>query len=126
MRDKNLIWIFLIMVGIAFLFFYMAYLQTFKLDAFTWGNSSNDGLYLLVIPLILLPSIFILGMIKWALVRNSNAPIYLKRSHFMYIALSLLIFIFSSVESYWAGLIVGLFAGVLSVIEPFLLRHKIR
>ena len=113
------------MALIAGTFFYTAYLQTYMMDEFKWGSSNHDGLYLLVIPVVLLPLLIVLNSLKWFILRRLDIDFYLKRSHFLYVSLGLLIFIFASLEGYAIGLLLGVIAGVLAIIEAIILGKKL-
>ena len=107
----------LTMMFISGIFFYESYLQTFKLDVFPWGNSNNDGLYLLIIPYILLPSLLILLSLKWLILRKSTIANYFKSSAYIYFVLVLVIFQFAAFGFHLGNLLLGIFAGIMGVIE---------
>ncbi len=102
----------------------MAYLQTFMLEEFKWGNVNNDGLYFLVIPFIVLPIIFTLGLVKWMILRKLSIDILLRISQWIYLVMGLVILASSSVQSYWVGIVIGIAGGILSSIEPIFLKKK--
>jgi hypothetical protein len=51
---------------------FAAVLPSFTSDRVPWGNSKNDGLYLLVIPLYLFPLVIFLSVLKAFLVKGKD------------------------------------------------------
>jgi hypothetical protein len=72
------------------LFGYLAYLPTLKIDFFSWGNSKNDGLYLLVVPMILLPLIIVFSIIKYLILRKIDTTFLFRNSFILTIVVVLL------------------------------------
>jgi hypothetical protein len=99
-------------------FFYMAYLPTLKIDFFTWGNNHIDGLYLLVVPMILLPLVIVFSLLKYWIVRKMNNAVFLKLAFLITIVAATLNTLIVSVSSSNFGLLT---ATVLSGIVVVLL-----
>ncbi len=125
MNNKKLLLIYLVQLILTISFFYMAYLQTFMLEVFEWGNVNNDGLYLLLIPFIVLPIILIAGLVKWMVLRKLRIDILFRISQWIYLVMGLVILASSSVQSYWLGFVIGIAGGVLSSIEPIFLKRNL-
>lgn len=69
---------------------YLAYLPTLKIDLFSWGNSKNNGLYLLIVPMILLPLIIGFSIVKYLIVRKADISFLFKNSFILTILVALL------------------------------------
>jgi hypothetical protein len=109
-------------------FFYMAYLPTLKIDFFSWGNNHNDGLYLLVVPMILLPLVIVFSLLKYWIVRKMNDAVFLRWSFLVTIVAAALNTLIVSVSSSNFGLltatVVSAIVIILLLIETFLAQKK--
>ncbi len=120
MTKSIFMWNFILGIGISFLFYYSAYLQSFKVDYFLWGTN-NDGLFLLVIPLIILPILVLLSIMKWFLIKRSNISAIIKNGHWVYIALGIFIVLFTIIEIYFLAMTFSTLAGLTGTLEQFYL-----
>lgn len=55
----------------AICFVAILYTLSYRLDLFPWGSSQHDGLFMIVIPIWILPIIYVLSFIRW-LIRKEN------------------------------------------------------
>lgn len=72
------------------LFAYYMMLPTFLVDYFPWGNSNNDGLYMLVIPIVFYPLIIFFAVVKYLIVRKRLIRRISKRSTFFQMLLPII------------------------------------
>src|SRR5262245_52272963 len=97
--DKiKVIWSAPVLLVLVFLFSNVASLQMKKIDLFNEHAQSEDGLYLLIVPFVFIPVVFIFSIIKWAILRNSHLPRYIRLSHILYIVAILLSFFLTILE----------------------------
>ena len=117
----RLILLILFILTKASIIFYAGYLNTFKIDKFNWGNSNNDGLYLLIIPFVILPVILILSALEWVLIKNSRYPGYVKIGLCLSIFIILIITTCSIFEMYWVGFLIACIGSIGIMIESIFL-----
>ncbi len=86
-------------------FLYLAYLPTLKIDFFSWGNNKNDGLYLLVVPMILLPLLIVFSVLKYFVVKKAKVSIFFKWTFSFTIFIGILNTLIVSVSSSNGGLL---------------------
>lgn len=60
----------LLLCGIAII-----YTISFRIDLFSWGSSQSDGLFIIVIPIWILPITYVILILKWYLEKKSGKKI---------------------------------------------------
>lgn len=61
-----------VMAIMAICFVAILYTLSYRLDLFPWGSSQHDGLFMIVIPIWILPIVYVLSFIKWLITRKRN------------------------------------------------------
>jgi len=87
------------------------------MDLFPWGDSTRDGLYLLIVPIFLIPLILVLSLIKWTLLRKLALPNYIKFSWTLLIWLGLIVIFPLIAGGQWIIVIPSFIIGVVYFIE---------
>lgn len=72
-------------------FVYTAYLISLLIDWFPWGQSNRDGLYLLFIPILVLPTTFLLTCFEWLVLRKFEISNFIKVVIFIPFPLGLIV-----------------------------------
>ncbi len=106
-----------VMTFISLTCFYVSYLPTLTMDLFPWGDSTRDGLYLLIVPIFLIPLILVLSLIKWTLLRKLALPSYIKFSWTLLIWLGLTVIFPLIAGGQWIIVIPSFIIGVVYFIE---------
>jgi hypothetical protein len=107
---------YLIQITLSVLFLYLAYLPTDLMDFFQWGSSQTDGLYLLIVPLILLPSIIILSIFKFFIVKKTTSKIFYRWSYMVTILSIVICTFLIVVELFWLVIILSILTvGAISI-----------
>ncbi len=122
MNEYRFISYMLVMIFKGLIFFFIIYLLSLKMDIFYWGDQTNDGLYLIIIPMYLFPLILILSFIKWLLLRKINLPFYIRGSQILYIFICMVIIVIISLSilDSLISIFLSAFAGILALIEPII------
>lgn len=111
------------------LLIYLAYLPTLKTDVFNWGNTNNDGLYLLVVPIVLLPLVIFFSTVKYLIIRKIDAPIAYKFSFILPVVIVLLDSLILSTSSSNVGFlsvaIMIFIASLLLLLEMILFKSRL-
>lgn len=110
------------LLGVAF--YNLTYLPTLRLDFFEWGNSNNDGLYLLFVPFVLLPTILVTSTIKFFVTKQFDLETFYKWSFIISISSSLICTLLVFADALWPTVIISLLTTIFIVVETILLsRH---
>lgn len=110
------------LLGVAF--YNLTYLPTLRLDLFEWGNSNNDGLYLLFVPFVLLPTILVISTIKYFVTRKLDLETFYKWSFIISIASSLICTLLVFADVLWPTVIISLLTTMFIVIETIILSRQ--
>jgi hypothetical protein len=111
------------LLGLAF--YNLAYMATLRLDFFEWGNSQNDGLYMLIVPLVLLPTILISSIIKYFVTKRLPIEDIYKWTFIGLIILSLICTFLAVADALWPTVVISLLATVAIVIETVIVARKL-
>ncbi len=103
------------LLGLAF--YNLTYMATLRLDFFEWGNSQHDGLYLLFVPIVILPTILITSVVKYFVTKKLDVEIFYKWSFTGYIFLSLICSSLVVADVMWAGVVISLLTMLVLIIE---------
>jgi hypothetical protein len=117
MTRIKLILLIVVLAGISAICFFISYLPTLTLDLFPWGSSTTDGLYLLFVPLFLIPLILVLSVVKWLLTRRTTLPHYIKYSWTLLIWLGLTVIFPLIADGMWMIIIPSFIIGLVYVRE---------
>jgi hypothetical protein len=117
MTRIKLILLIVVLAGISAICFFISYLPTLTLDLFPWGSSTTDGLYLLIVPLFLIPLILVLSVVKWLLTRRTTLPHYIKYSWTLLIWLGLTVIFPLIADGMWMIIIPSFIIGLVYVRE---------
>jgi hypothetical protein len=112
-----MILLIVVVAGISAICFFISYLPTLTVDLFPWGNSTTDGLYLLIVPLFLMPLILVLSVVKWLLARRTTLPDYIKYSWTLLIWLGLTVIFPLIADGMWMIIIPSFIIGLVYVRE---------
>ena len=109
---------------LGFAFYELAYMATLRLDFFEWGNSQNDGLYILFVPVFLLPTILVVSFIKYLVMKKLNVGVFYKWS-FLFTMGSIVISTLLAVgDALWSTLVISLLTTLVIVIETIILSRQ--
>ncbi|MDH5609352.1 MAG: hypothetical protein OEY56_07715 [Cyclobacteriaceae bacterium] len=125
MKKARLILFGLLVLVKAVMLFYAGYLNTYLLDFFAWGNSTRDGLYLLVVPVGILPAILVLSVLEWAVIRKIKIPAYVKASLYGSVFIGLIVTFCSIFEMYWTGFVIACLGSVGILIELIIIANPL-
>ena len=115
---------YLIQLILISLFGWLSYLPTRMLDFFAWGNSRSDSLYLLFVPVVLLPLIIFVSILKYYLLARTKVRSFYKQSYKISIAG---VFIITAVLIFWESNLGFLAAVILALaIVVFPLMETLR
>lgn len=111
------------LLGVAF--YNVAYLPTLRLDVFQWGNSSTDGLYLLFVPFVLLPTILVTSALKFFVTKKLDVSAFYKRSFTISIASSLICTLLVFADALWPTVIISFLTTLFIVVETILISRQL-
>jgi len=111
------------LLGLAF--YNLAYMATLRLDFFEWGNSQNDGLYLLFVPIVILPTILITSAIKYLVTKKLDVEKFYKWSFIGTIILSLVCSVLAVSDTMWPTVVISLLTTLALVIETIILSRQL-
>ena len=66
----------LIQLSLFGLFCYLSFLPTVRMDFFSWGDRRADGLYLVIVPIVILPMVTFLSIVKYLFQWRANISIF--------------------------------------------------
>jgi drug/metabolite transporter (DMT)-like permease len=119
-----------IQIALILLSGYMAYVPTLRVDFFSWGSSKVDGLYLLVVPIMLLPSILLFSFLKFLLLRRTNEPMLVGLSFvvsaFVSFLITIIVALSDSNEGMFIATLLSFFLTVFYIVEAFIFFRKHR
>lgn len=115
----RLILFYIIQTLLVVTFLNVAYLPTLRLDFFEWGNSQNDGLYLLFMPMVFLPTILVVSTIKYFVTKKLKSDNPYKWSFLISIASGLICTLLVFADALWATLVISMLTVIVIVIETF-------
>jgi hypothetical protein len=120
-------WIILFYVSqtlLAIAFYNLAYLPTMRIDFFKWGNSNTDGLYLLVVPFVLLPTILVTSMIKYLVTKKLDIENIYKWTFVISIFTSVTCTLLVFADALWPTVVIALLTVIAIVIETIILSRQ--
>lgn len=74
----------ILMFVMALCFLVILYTLSYRLDPFPWGSSQHDGLFMIVIPIWILPIVYILSFIRWLMTRRYDSSEFSKITNIIY------------------------------------------
>jgi len=95
------------------------------LDFFEWGNSQTDGLYLLFVPVVILPTIVVTSIIKYLVTKKLAVETFYKSSFIGSIILSLVCSALTVSDVMWPAVVISLLSTLALVIETVMLSKKL-
>ena len=111
------------LLGLAF--YELAYMATLRLDFFEWGNSQNDGLYLLFVPMVLLPTILVASIIKYFVTKKLNVENIYKWSFLVTIGSIVISTFLAVIDALWPTLVISLLTTLAIIIETIVLSRQL-
>jgi uncharacterized membrane protein len=99
-------------------------MATLRLDFFEWGNSQNDGLYMLMVPMVLLPTILISSIIKYFLTKRLPIENVYKWTFIGSIVLSLICTLLAVADALWPTVVISLLTTLAIVIETVMVSRQ--
>ena len=109
---------------LGFAFYNLAYMATLRLDFFKWGNSQNDGLYMLMVPIVLLPTILVSSIIKYFLTKKLPLENVYKWTFLGSIVLSLICTLLAVADVLWPTVVIAFLTTVTIVIETIIVSRQ--
>ncbi len=100
-----------LMISKVIAFVYSGYLISLLIDWFPWGKS-NDGLYLLFIPIVVLPGLFLFSCFEWMMVRKFEISNIMKLGIFTPFLLGLIVMEFLDYDFFWLSLVITLVTSI--------------
>lgn len=103
-------------------------LYSSKLNFFPWGNTDNDGLSFLVLPICIGPIMILLSICKYLIIRTLEINLFYKTNYLIIALLSvspILIDLNLTPEILWLG-IVGVIASVIILTMDFFKIAKLK
>jgi len=110
------------LLGVAF--YNLAYLPTMRIDFFKWGSSNTDGLYLLFIPFVLLPTILVTSVIKYLVTKKLDVENTYKWTFIVSIVTSVICTLLVLVDALWPAVVISLLTAIAIVIETIILSRQ--
>ena len=110
------------LLGLAF--YNLGSLATDRLDYFEWGNSKSDGLYLLMVPVVLLPIILVASLVKYLVTKKMDIENTYKWSFIGSIVSSVVCTLFVIADTLWPAVILSILTVILIVIETIILSRR--
>jgi len=120
----RLILFYIIQTLLTLTFLYVAYLPTFRIDVFKWGNNNTDGLYLLVVPIVFLPTVLAVSVIKYFVTKGLNHYRLYKWSFIISIASGLTCTFFVFVDALWATIVISILTAIVIIVETFVYQRQ--
>ncbi|MEH0154511.1 hypothetical protein V6R21_10230 [Limibacter armeniacum] len=111
------------LLGLAF--YELAYMATLRLDFFEWGNSQNDGLYLLFVPMVLLPIILVASIVKYFVTKKMNVENIYKWSFLVTIGSIVISTFLAVIDALWLTLVISLLTILTIIIETIILSRQL-
>ena len=106
-------------------FLNVAYLPTLRIDFFG-GNSNADGLYLLSMPMVFLPTILIVSVIKYFVTKKLKSESIYKWSFLISIASGVICTLLIVADALWATIIISMLTVIVIVAETLVhLRQRL-
>jgi hypothetical protein len=112
-----------VLLGLAF--YNLAYMATLRLDFFEWGNSQNDGLYMLIVPIVLLPTILVSSTIKYFVTKRLPIEDIYNWSFIVSIVLSLICTLLAVADALWSTVVISLLTTLAIVIETIIVSRQL-
>ena len=110
------------LLGLAF--YELAYMATLRLDFFEWGNSQNDGLYMLMVPIVLLPTILVSSVIKYFVTKKLPIEDVYKWTFIGSIVLSLICTLLAVADVLWPTVVISILTTLAIVIETIIVSRQ--
>jgi hypothetical protein len=99
-------------------------MATLRLDFFEWGNSQNDGLYMLMVPIVILPTILIASIIKYLVTKKLSIESIYKWSFVGSIVFSLICSLLAVADVLWPTVVISIIVTIAIVIETIILTRQ--
>ena len=103
----------------------LTYLPTISMDFFEWGNSNTDGLYLLVVPFVLLPTILVASIIKYWVTKKLNIEDKYKWSFLVSIVSVIICTFLVVIDALWPTVVIAFLTMVTIIIETFIVSRQL-
>jgi hypothetical protein len=100
-------------------------MATLRLDFFEWGNSQNDGLYLLFVPMVLLPTILVSSVVKYLVTKKLEIENIYKWSFMGTIISSLVCTFLTVADELWPIVVLSILTTLAIVIETITLSRQL-
>lgn len=120
----RIILLYICQIVIAFAFYSLAYLATLRLDFFEWGNSQQHGLYMLMVPIVLLPTILVSSLVKYLVTRKLPIESTYKWSFMGSMVSSIICTLLAVADLLWLTLIFALMTMLVEVVEIIILSRQ--
>lgn len=121
----RIILFYIIQTLLVLTFLNVAYLPALGIDFFG-GSSNADGLYLLAVPIVLLPTILFVSIIKYFVTKNMKSERIYKWSFLISIATGVICTLLVIVDALWATIIMSMLTVIVIVAETFIhLRQRL-
>ena len=111
-----------VLLGLAF--FYLTYLPTYRIDFFEWGNKNTDGLYLLIVPFYLLPTIVLISIMKFFVTKGLKLTDTYKWSFAVSIASGLICTFLVIGDALWPTIVISMISTIAIVIETLITSRR--
>jgi hypothetical protein len=69
--NKNISVLYVVVIFLCFVA--IIYTLSYRLNFFPWGSSKHDGLFVIVIPIWILPAVYVFSFIRWLITRKENS-----------------------------------------------------
>ena len=103
----------------------LTYLPTIRIDFFEWGNSNTDGLYLLLVPFVLLPTILVISVIKYFVTKKLNFEKMYRWSFLVSIVSVIICTFLVVVDALWPTVVISFLTMVTIIIETFIISRQL-
>jgi len=124
-HEMRIILFYVCQILLGFVFIYLTYLPTIVMDFFSWGSSTTDGLYLLFVPFVLLPTILVTSIVKYFVTKGLILDVIYKLSYTISIACGLICTFMIIVDALWPAVIISLLATVTITIETVIVSRQL-
>ncbi len=120
----RIILLYICQIIIALGFYSLAYMATLRLDFFEWGSSQQDGLYMLMVPIVLLPTILVSSLVKYFVTRKLPIESTYKWSFMGSMVSSIICTLLAVADLLWLALVIALMTMLVEVVEIIILSRQ--
>jgi hypothetical protein len=99
-------------------------MATLRLDFFEWGSSQQDGLYMLMVPIVLLPTILVSSLVKYFVTRKLPIESTYKWSFMGSMVSSIICTLLAVADLLWLALVIALMTMLVEVVEIIILSRQ--